>query len=1122
MNHAFSYTVSQIELYNWGGFSGLHQADIHPDGSAIIGSSGSGKTTVVDAVMTLLVARPSYNLASTGTEKGDRDLTSYIRGVSGTAQVARTGKTISAICLRCQPVAALDQKVTDLFGSSQNLSADGSPLVLAVIFWFDGNSNQAADRKNLWLVSSGDTSLAHWLTIFDDGGSRGIKQYAKTHTDLIVFDDKRSYLSHIQQLFEVSDSAFKLLNRAVGVKQLHSVNEIFRELVLDDRSLFDEAARNIEQFSDLTNIKNTLDIAKKQYKSLLPIKALWQQYQHNQQQVNERQQMIDMLPCWYAYHAYHLWQQKIDGYQVEYHTDAHQHEELQQQYERSKQQFQALQTRYLQAGGSNVETLKSQISQQTSHLQKINRQWQDYQILCDNLVWQTADNEQDLANQQQVAKAQQTELGQAIKRLEDQRLTLGVTHKQLSDELATLNQQLTQAKQQKSNIPPEFEAFRHRLADHLSCDVEDVPFVAQMVEVKSEHAQWQGAIERALGSHRLRLLVPKPMIKEALAWVNHRHNHLHVRLYRANERDVTFFDDSFVHFLNIKSHPLTDALMTLLSSLDKHCVDDVMMLERTRHAMTQEGLMSSKEGWYDKQDQKALNQQWLTGFDNQMLLKRLMASIDELQVKIAPLDDKIKAITDNIQTQTAKMNLMSRLAQIDFADIDVNGAEQQLQDLQQRYDALTAPDSELAKLKQQQESLNETLQQLQTQINQHMVTQMQLNEQIAQCQSHQKAAEATLDRHQAIDRAMGELPMLLDTLMAQPIMQVLTEYLPKRTLIAEQLSQNEKDDVTALHKSLGDMKGALGDIRQKIINQMNAAKNIDTGELAEAGNELIDIEAYLTRLAYLTEEGLPKQEKRFVEYLTLSSTESLTQLISDVKMQLDEIKVRIDGLNQVLHKVDFGQNTYLQLATTPVMHQSLREFDKLYKQVNTYSLSIKTPDHEAHYQALCRLIEHLTEAIDKRHTQAAKSLLDPRYRLEFSIQILSRDQNQLLESRTGSQHGSGGEKEIIASYILTASLSYALNPKGYAAPKFATIIIDEAFSKSSQAVGGRIVKAIFAFGLHPIFVTPNKEMQLLRHHTNSAVLVHKRGVEATLSNWSWQKIDAFAQRQVIAPTMSAS
>lgn len=116
MNQAFSYTVSQIELYNWGGFSGLHQADIHPDGSAIIGSSGSGKTTVVDAMMTLLVARPSYNLASTGTEKGDRDLTSYIRGASGTAQVARTGKTISAISLRCQPVMALDQPSMDLFG----------------------------------------------------------------------------------------------------------------------------------------------------------------------------------------------------------------------------------------------------------------------------------------------------------------------------------------------------------------------------------------------------------------------------------------------------------------------------------------------------------------------------------------------------------------------------------------------------------------------------------------------------------------------------------------------------------------------------------------------------------------------------------------------------------------------------------------------------------------------------------------------------------------------------------------------------------------------------------------------------------------------------------------------
>ncbi|MFZ2450729.1 MAG: ATP-binding protein [Methylovulum miyakonense] len=96
--------LSQLELYNWGGFNGRHQAAIDPAGTAVIGPTGSGKTTLVDALMTLLCVNPRYNLASTGGYESDRDLVSYVRGVSGPgdggvdqSHIARPGKTVTAI-----------------------------------------------------------------------------------------------------------------------------------------------------------------------------------------------------------------------------------------------------------------------------------------------------------------------------------------------------------------------------------------------------------------------------------------------------------------------------------------------------------------------------------------------------------------------------------------------------------------------------------------------------------------------------------------------------------------------------------------------------------------------------------------------------------------------------------------------------------------------------------------------------------------------------------------------------------------------------------------------------------------------------------------------------------------
>ncbi len=99
-----TFILTSIELYNWGGFQGYHRAEIDPSGTAVIGPTGSGKTTLVDALMTLLCANPRYNLASTGGHESDRDLVSYVRGVTGPgdggieqSHIARQGKTVTAI-----------------------------------------------------------------------------------------------------------------------------------------------------------------------------------------------------------------------------------------------------------------------------------------------------------------------------------------------------------------------------------------------------------------------------------------------------------------------------------------------------------------------------------------------------------------------------------------------------------------------------------------------------------------------------------------------------------------------------------------------------------------------------------------------------------------------------------------------------------------------------------------------------------------------------------------------------------------------------------------------------------------------------------------------------------------
>jgi uncharacterized protein YPO0396 len=76
---AATYVLTDFEMYDWGAFAGRHHVPLNPAGTAIIGATGSGKSTFVDALMTLIAAAPRYNLASTGGHDSDRDLVSYVR-----------------------------------------------------------------------------------------------------------------------------------------------------------------------------------------------------------------------------------------------------------------------------------------------------------------------------------------------------------------------------------------------------------------------------------------------------------------------------------------------------------------------------------------------------------------------------------------------------------------------------------------------------------------------------------------------------------------------------------------------------------------------------------------------------------------------------------------------------------------------------------------------------------------------------------------------------------------------------------------------------------------------------------------------------------------------------------
>lgn len=1079
-----SYVLTHLDVYDWGAFSGRHGAQIDLAGTAIIGPTGSGKTTLVDALMTLLVAAPRYNLASTGGHESDRDLVSYIRGVSGAGNdgdgnehVARPGAVVTGIAARF---------------------SDGESVVrIGGLFWFDGSSSAVADLKRRWLFCQNDApGLDAWLEALHDGGVRALKEQERSSPGLKIYDTKQAYLSRLRGQFEVGENAFALLNRAAGLKQLNSIDTVFRELVLEDRSAF-EAARNVvDEFDTLAGIRAELETARKQRDSLLPIAAGWRELEKHRAERDELGGLKALLPRWFAQQAALRWNVRADEVQHRLAQLGGIETALSASIEQTRRLADDAHAAYIKAGGGDIERLRGQIDTQKTLVASRKRAAQDYQARAaalgmpleltatcvktnlDSVAQLRTRHEQELHDAQQAAWA----LGAA-------RLQVQQRHTGTAQEIAEVR------KRPGSNIPVPQQYFRRDLATHLGLNEDDIPFVAELVEVKPEERSWRGAVERAIGGERLRLLVDPLHASAALAWINARDNRLHVRIHEtaAAGASARFLDDGFTRKLNFKAHPLREALKHLLSGIDRHCVADVAALRDTPHAMTAEGLLSGRRNYFDKHDLLPLDQGWMTGFDNRDRIAALDAALEQLQQELNLASAKERQAQQQSELLRKSLALLEAVGNTVFDDIDLPSAQAELDRLELELVRFSDPQSDATQAHLRWESAKAVVDAL-------------LRDEVQVKAEVRNLADQSRDVQTRLERLAARIAPGLDSrdhdLAAQHFASLDGTPL-------DEFDETERRRGNDLQLRLDGINNRCANAEKRLVGQMKDAKQIDTGYLIDTGSDLPDVPDFLERLRVLNEEALPEKLTRFLNYLNQSSEQGVTQLLSEIDNETSVIEERIAGLNATLERVDFQPGRYLRLEPQRVEHESLRTLQRARARLRSDQL--KDDLGESHYAALFELVNLLRDAADRRKTLGALALLDPRYRLQFAVLVIERGSGKVIEKRTSSQGGSGGEKEIIASYVLTASLSYALCPQGSERPLFGSIVLDEAFSKSSQAVAGRIIRALSEFGLHPLFVTPNKELRLLREHTRSAIVVHRKGAQATMTTLSWEELEAHAR-----------
>ena len=140
------FRLKRLEIFNWGTFHNqIWAMNLEGKNGLLTGDIGSGKSTIVDAVTTLLVPpqRIAYNKAA-GAESRERSLRSYVLGYYKTER-SESGQA-------SKPVALRDHNSYSVILAVFANTGYGQELTLAAVF-----SGKSDPHSRLMLRPSGST-----------------------------------------------------------------------------------------------------------------------------------------------------------------------------------------------------------------------------------------------------------------------------------------------------------------------------------------------------------------------------------------------------------------------------------------------------------------------------------------------------------------------------------------------------------------------------------------------------------------------------------------------------------------------------------------------------------------------------------------------------------------------------------------------------------------------------------------------------------------------------------------------------------------------------------------------------------------------------------------------------
>ena len=1080
------FRLHHFEVFNWGTF---HQRvwRLHPGGDNILltGDIGSGKSTLVDALTTLLVPaqKISYNKAA-GADARERSLRTYVMG-HYKSERGDSGMAARAVALRDQ------NSYSVLLGVFHNEGFDQT-VTLAQVFWLKDARGQP---ERFYVVADSALTIAeHFAGFGADIGQ--LRKRLRALPGVTLHDSFPPYGAEFRRRFGIgNEQAMDLFHQTVSMKSVGNLTDFVRDHMLEAFPVEARIDALIAHFDDLHRAHEAVLKAKTQIAQLLPLIADCARHAELLAQVEQLRGCREALRPWFAQLKGELLEKRIVHLQAELDKLIGRLSRLQDDKRGQLLRRDEITQAIAANGGNRIEQIKAEIGRQRQLRDERMRRSQQYDALAERLDLPGAvDHDLFDANLRALENGAARCTG-ARDEAQNSLTEAGVTLRELGRQHSELSAELSSLRQRRSNIPSQMLALRDTLCQALGLSSASLPFIGELIQVREEERAWEGAAERLLHNFGLSLLVPEAHYADVAAWVDRTNLGSRLVYYRvratvlAEQRNLA--PHSLARKLAIKPDSPFYAWIEaeLARRFDYACCDTLEQFRREKLAITRNGQIKAGGERHEKDDRHHIDDRsrFVLGWSNEAKIAALAKQERDLAARVVALSNQINALKSEVGAHNALLGAWQQLAIFDsFQELDWKQLVIVIEQLERERDALAASSDVLQTLQAQFAQLTEA----------QVATEAELTEALgAKATATEKLARATLELDDCAT-LLAATPAEARALFFPLLQQWRAPALGEHTLTVESCDNREKDMRGFLQSRIdGDAK-KIDTLRDRIIRAMQDYTQswpLDTREVdvhIDAAGE------FGKMLDALQADDLPRFAERFKELLNENTIREIAGFQSQLKRERETIRERITTINGSLRAIDYNPNRYIALEAEPNLDADLRDFQQDLRSCTEGALSGSADEEysEAKFLQVKRIIERFrgregSAEMDKRWT---RKVTDVRNWFVFSASERWREDDREHEHYTDAGGKSGGQKEKLAYTVLAASLAYQFGLEwGVTRSRsFRFVVIDEAFGRGSDESARYGLELFKRMNLQLLIVTPLQKIHIIEPYVAGLGFVH--------------------------------